>query len=252
VAHWACGAGASPQFCAAVPARHTVGATLARTLGVATHMFDHRRLTTAMQAIGCQKRGKLDYALPSGCPALEWSVSFRLLGVYRWEIDGTVKCSHTGATRFAQRCLQEFAGPWWSKTMLNHPHIGDGTLFPVAKLAPWGTLHALKIQEMSAEESAARVAHDVRQYVQPFVAALGSEVDYLRALVQDNEPIRWFFGQPLARAAEIAWLASRLESTVQPLSLAVQREKGLLQQQLRDLELSVYVDRVTHAARGDA
>jgi RimJ/RimL family protein N-acetyltransferase len=34
VAHWACGAGASPQFCAAVPARHTVGATLARTLGL--------------------------------------------------------------------------------------------------------------------------------------------------------------------------------------------------------------------------
>jgi hypothetical protein len=33
VAHWACGAGASPQFCAAVPARHTVEATLARTLG---------------------------------------------------------------------------------------------------------------------------------------------------------------------------------------------------------------------------
>jgi hypothetical protein len=33
VAHWACGAGASPQFCAAVPARHTAGATLARTLG---------------------------------------------------------------------------------------------------------------------------------------------------------------------------------------------------------------------------
>jgi hypothetical protein len=33
VAHWACGAGALPQFCAAVPARHTVGATLARTLG---------------------------------------------------------------------------------------------------------------------------------------------------------------------------------------------------------------------------
>jgi predicted acetyltransferase len=34
VAHWACGVGASPQFCAAVPARHTAGATLARTLGV--------------------------------------------------------------------------------------------------------------------------------------------------------------------------------------------------------------------------
>ncbi len=136
--------------------------------------------------------------------------------------------------------------------MLNHPHIGDGTLFPVAKLAPWGSLHALKIQEMSAEESATRIAHDVRQFVQPFIAALGSEVDYLTALVADNEPMRWFFGQPLARVAEIAWLASRLESTMQPLSLAVQREKSLLQRQLGDLELPVFIDRVTHAARSDA
>jgi hypothetical protein len=37
VAHWACSAGASPQFCAACPARHTVGPTLARTLGRMNH-----------------------------------------------------------------------------------------------------------------------------------------------------------------------------------------------------------------------
>jgi hypothetical protein len=42
VAHWACGDGASPQFCAAVPARHTVGATLARTLGLTKHAYAHQ------------------------------------------------------------------------------------------------------------------------------------------------------------------------------------------------------------------
>jgi uncharacterized protein (DUF433 family) len=47
VAHWACGAGASPQFCAAVPAHHTVGATLARTLGSKnSHLLPPRRRLT--------------------------------------------------------------------------------------------------------------------------------------------------------------------------------------------------------------
>jgi hypothetical protein len=42
VAHWACGAGASPQFCAAVPARHTAGPTLARTLDPANTLSRKR------------------------------------------------------------------------------------------------------------------------------------------------------------------------------------------------------------------
>jgi hypothetical protein len=39
VAHWASGAGASRPFCAAGPARHTAGPTLARTLGLTQHAF---------------------------------------------------------------------------------------------------------------------------------------------------------------------------------------------------------------------
>jgi hypothetical protein len=50
VAHWACGAGASPQFCAAVPARHTVGATLARTLGLTKHPM--AKSTAALRVSG--------------------------------------------------------------------------------------------------------------------------------------------------------------------------------------------------------
>jgi hypothetical protein len=48
VAHWACGAGALPQFCAAVPARHAAGATLARTLGITKRMLAKARLEEDM------------------------------------------------------------------------------------------------------------------------------------------------------------------------------------------------------------
>jgi TonB family protein len=53
VAHWACGAGASPQFCAAVPARHTAGATLARTLGFTRRtMYTVRSIKTKRLSVG--------------------------------------------------------------------------------------------------------------------------------------------------------------------------------------------------------
>jgi hypothetical protein len=56
VAHWACGAGALPQFCAAVPARHTVGATLARTLGrKATGVVPHAPQSSSFHCAGYQR-----------------------------------------------------------------------------------------------------------------------------------------------------------------------------------------------------
>jgi hypothetical protein len=75
-------------------------------------MFDNRLLTNALAEIGCRKVGKLEYNVPSAQHALSWTVAFRLLGVYRWEIDGSVNYSHLKATLFARRCLRELAGEW--------------------------------------------------------------------------------------------------------------------------------------------
>jgi carboxyl-terminal processing protease len=67
VAHWACGAGASPQFCAAVPARHTIGATLALTLGLRIHSmrpFPLLALLLAALLVGIPASGRCQAATP--------------------------------------------------------------------------------------------------------------------------------------------------------------------------------------------
>jgi hypothetical protein len=147
-------------------------------------MFDHRLLTSALSELGCPKLDKLEYSLPTAHPSLQWSVTFRLLGVYRWEIDGAVRYSHRQATLFAQRCLRELAGDWWREMLLKHPKLGGGMGFPIANLAPWSSMHSLKIKDFSAAESASRVAADLQAYVLPFVASIQSEHRYAELVHQ--------------------------------------------------------------------
>jgi hypothetical protein len=215
-------------------------------------MFDQRRLDRELAGIGCQKVARLQYSLPSSNPSLRWSANFRLLGVYRWEIDGGLKVAHQVATPFAQRCLRELAGPWWASASTKHPNIGDGTGCPVAKLAPWGPLHALKIKDLTAVDSAARVAADVRQYLMPFVKAVQDEEAYLSLLLDDRPPMQWMFSQPLARFAEAAFLTFRLGREPGVALAALERERSFAVGQLPDKDLDAYAQSVLHAARRDA
>ncbi len=124
--------------------------------------------------------------------------------------------------------------------------------FPVANLAPWGAMHALKIKDFTAQETADRVVADVRAYVLSFVATVQSEDQYLEFLVADEKPMQWLFCQPLQRFAEAVWLCGRLGKSVDPALAALSREKGFMQGQLHDLDLNAYAERVIHAARSDS
>ncbi|MDZ7654028.1 MAG: hypothetical protein U5L03_16460 [Burkholderiaceae bacterium] len=212
-------------------------------------MFDQRLLDKQLAAIDCSKLSKLSYALPSSNPSLRWSVSFRLLGVYRWEIDGAVKVAHEDATPFAQRCLQQLAGSWWASAVAKHPNIGDGTGCPVANLAPWGSMHSLKIKDLSTAESSERVAADVRTYVLPFVQSVRDEVAYLTLLLSDQEPMKWMFSQPLARFAEAAFVSVRLGKSPEHALAALERERAFAVGQLPGHDLDEYARSVLQAAR---
>jgi hypothetical protein len=215
-------------------------------------VFDYRLLTNALAESGCRKVDKLEYDVPSTQTALKWTVAFRLLGAYRWEIDGAVRYSHREATVFARRCLNELAGEWWKNMLEKHPTLGGSMGFPIANLAPWSAMHSLKIKDFTAQETAARVAADVQTYVLPFVAAVRSENQYLELLVADEKPMQWLFCQPLRRFAEVVWLCTRLGQSVEPALTALARERGFMQGQLPDLDLNAYAERVIHAAHSDA
>lgn len=95
-------------------------------------MFDNRLLTRAMAGLGCTKLDKLAYSIPSSQPNLDWSVTFRLVGIYRWEIDGFVRCIHNDAAVFGRMCMREFAGDWWKNSLAKHQRLEGGVSCPVA------------------------------------------------------------------------------------------------------------------------
>ena len=215
-------------------------------------MFDNRLLTNELAAIACPKRGKLEYELPTALHALQWSVTFRLLGVYRWELDGGVRCVHQIASSFARRCLRELAGNWWANTLARNPGMGNGMGFPIANLAPWSSMHSLRIKDFTAQECASRVAKDVESYVLPFVASVQSEQRYLELLLADEKPMQWLFCQPLTRFAEVVWLSAKLGKNEVAAMAALKRERKFAQGQLQGVELDEYAERVVQAARADA
>src|SRR5947207_704981 len=76
-------------------------------------MFDRRRVTKALAELGFISVGPLQYELKAAEPSIRKYLSFRLLGVYRWEVDGYVGFVHDQAEAFAAKCLHDFGGSWW-------------------------------------------------------------------------------------------------------------------------------------------
>jgi len=211
-------------------------------------MFDQRTLDKKLAALGAQKQGKLAYNLVSPSQNISWTLSFRLLGVYRWEIDGALKATHAVASPFARRCLAEFAGQWWADALARLPEIGAGNAFPITNLTNWSQSHSLKIKDLTAEESAARVATDVKQHVLPFVQSIQNDDAYLDCLLSDDLPMRWLYCQPLTRFAETVKLSLLTGRGVDAALQALEPERQLAKGQLPDQDLDAYVNLVIRAA----
>jgi hypothetical protein len=211
-------------------------------------MFDHRLLDRELASIACQKTGKLTYLVPTPNPTLTWVLSFRLLGVYRWEIDGGLKAVHAEASPFATRCLAQFAGQWWANALQRHPEIGSGIGFPLTNLTDWGPFHSLKIKDLSTQESAARVSKDVKAKVLPFVQSVSNDSIYLDHVLNDELPMRWMYGQPLTRFAEAVLLSMREGRSLSEAKEALERERSFAKGQLQDFELEDYAASVIRAA----
>jgi hypothetical protein len=211
-------------------------------------MFDQRILDAKLAALDVQKRARLTYCIASPNQNLSWTLTFRLLGVYRWEIDGALKALHSVASPFARRCLAAHAGPSWTNVVGRMPEVGMGEGFPISNLTNWSQFHSLKIKELTAEESADRIAFDVRRQVLPFVESIKDDGVYLDRLLADDLPMRWLYCQPLARIAEIVKLSLLTGRGLDAAFQVIEREHKFAQEQLHDQDLCAYVDAVVRAA----
>ena len=207
-------------------------------------MFSRKFLDGQMRRVGCPAVSPLKYQIPSRHESLTWMISFRLLGVYRWEIDGTVLYSHSAASVFAGSCMETLAGKWWAESRRVHKVCHEGGGFPVANLAPWSHVHTLTIKDFTAEESAERIANDVSEFVLPFINTVKNDQIYLRLLMLDEKPVQWNFCQALARFAEIAYLAARQGIGKNEVLFTTRSKRKQMSGQLRDLPVDDYMNRV--------
>jgi hypothetical protein len=211
-------------------------------------MFDRRKLTKRLIAdLNVRPVSALHFELVSVHDWFRAHIRFRLVGVYRWKIEGWVNISHIDADRFGWNCLNEFGGDFW-KWALSQDHFPCGVGFPVARLAPWDANHCLSIRELSADESADRISADIKQFVLPYIEALDTPEKYIEVLLEDAEPAKWLYSQPLNRFAQIAYLAHYSGIRRESYLAKIASQKNRMAGQLRDVDLDTYIQKVIHAA----
>jgi hypothetical protein len=214
-------------------------------------MFSRKKLTQTLTEIGCKQLGPMLYSVPTSTRAVEHSVSFRLLGVYRWELDAWAGLKNRDAEAFTVHCLSEYAGErwreWTSQRTEGYP-LRFVPQFPVGKLTNWGDMRALSIRDLSHDETAARVATDISQFLIPFLARVATERNLLEILLRDEEPMPWYQFGPLTRATHIVFLATRNGLEEKVYRPAIERHAKFIANQLTGVEAAVFLDRVIDAA----
>lgn len=206
-------------------------------------MFDRKMLTARLAGIGCSEIAPRSYSLPSAHPEISWSVHFRLLGTYRWELDGGLRWSHSRADAFAQECLRKYAGPMWADL----PQQGDGT--PLSPFMGWGSRRALLLRDMTASETADSLAVGLASSVLPVVAGVKDDNALLDLLALGNVPFEWLYCHPLYRYPEAAYLAARVKGACSHLGARLADEGPAMRQQLDGVALEEFVHAVSVAAQ---
>ena len=178
---------------------------------------------------------------------MKWELHLRLLGVYRWQLDGALRWNHRKASAFAQRCLAEFGGRSWSELAKKGLEQKDDAT-PLARLAGWDIAFGYSIKDLPAEEAAENIATVVRDTVLPFVASIGDDRSLLHLLTRNGPPVEWLYSQPLFRFAEAAFLVEKLGASGTELGAQLEVERNFMRHQLVGVELETYVLEVRAAA----
>jgi hypothetical protein len=210
-------------------------------------MFDRRKLTKALGPLNFRPVSPLQYELVDEEPVVRKYLSFRLLGVYRWELEGKVGLAHDEADEFARKCLHDFGGSWWQWALSNkraHPFVAQCYM---GRLAGWPS-QGLSIKELSSDESAARVQQDVQSFVLPFLSRINSPRALLDILLRDEDPMPWLEWGPLHRLGQVVFLA-HLEglptSTYSPIFKA---QHKIIASQLRSVDPDWYLEKLAEQA----
>jgi hypothetical protein len=192
------------------------------------------------------------YKLPTSTDSIQHFALFRLLGVYRWELDAWASVRNREAEEFSIEALRKCAGERWRKwSSKEYPEhrLRFATQFPVGKLAGWGTMRALSIRDYSHDETAARVAADLSKHLLPFLQKIGTEESMFDFLVSNDEPMPWYQCSPLTRTAHIIYLANKLGLPEDRYLPALERESKFIANQLGGIDTKTFVHNLTEAAR---
>src|SRR3954469_19321364 len=212
-------------------------------------MFDRRQLTKALDGLGFRAAGPLQYELRSSEPVVHKYLCFRLLGIYRWELEGTVGFMHPEAEAFAVHCLKAFGGSWWQWALTKKSDLPFTAQCRIGKLAGWKPpSDVLNIQKLTAAESAARVRSDVEKFVLPFLARIQSARDFLELLIRNEEPMPWHQWGPVHRLCQIVFLANREGVSNSTYAPVFEVERRFLTNQLNGPDLNWFLGKVQEAA----
>jgi len=206
-----------------------------------------RTLAALLSAQGLRQTANLSFALPASSERIEWQLTFRALGFTKNQIDGALRHRHVLATDFAWSSLARFGGERWKASLANHTDRLSGGL-ALGPLLGWRSDHTFETRGLSPDETAARVAEDVRARVLPFAARIHDDPALLAHLCHDEEPNPWYRSQGLLRLAEIAKLEAILGIESSHVPELTERFQVMLQDQLDDVPLQSYVNNVLGAA----
>jgi hypothetical protein len=215
-------------------------------------MFDRRILKSHLSELGCREVARHIYLAPPTLEGVEWTLRFRLLGIYRWDLEAFLSYKHTAAAEFGDMCIRTVPG--WA-AILNRSIAASGDRprpmgsIGFDRLAPgWAVGQRLSIRELTAVQTAQRVAADVREHVLPFAHSIASLEVFYERLAADEEPMTWSFSMPLCRAAEVAYLARQLGVRRESVSSILRERRGYMVNQMCGEDVNVYLERVVRLA----
>jgi hypothetical protein len=206
-------------------------------------------LAQALTKIGYRRVAKLTYRADWSTSEVEHILTFDTYGTPKAFLTGDIGFRNQDADAFAEQCSSRYADPIIRKSDFVPPPWWCWMHCSLGMLANWKGAN-LYTPDYSQAELGGRVAAAVRDFLLPYVGGVTTIGRLFDFLAKDTEPMRWFRTGGYFRAAEVAFLGSKLGVTSGKL-VEILRPYGREMRNGIDMKMMTpddYIARIVHDA----
>jgi hypothetical protein len=197
-----------------------------------------------MGNLGYSRVEKLVYRQSRSESEVEHYVYFSFWGSPKQYFTAHYDFFDIAADSFAVKEIKKLAGLAYDS--IKFASVAHGSPeYPLGRLAKWEPRDSIYLPSVSVDVLKETITDAIEHKLLPLAQSIQTTQELFNRLIEDSEPMRWYFSNAAIRAAQIVFLSHKLKKPAgNVLDVLLTQSKYIASQLSREIKVKTYIDQL--------